>query len=110
MDDSKQLTLENKDLILMQSYCSILVEAYNIHHASLATVSRLGMIYIDSSLLHGDAVYYRWLETKDPKEWDETIKGYMNDNYTRMMPPCLKYILKGAKGNEEEGIPFKLIV
>ena len=110
MDDSKQLTLENKDRILMQSYCSMLVEAYNIHHASPATVSRLGMIYVDSSLLHGDAVYYKWLEAKDPKEWDETIKGYMNDNYTRMMPPCLKYILKGAKGNEEEGIPFKLIV
>ena len=110
MDDSKQLTLENKDRILMQSYCSMLVEAFNIHHASPATVSRLGMIYVDSSLLHGDAVYYKWLEAKDPKEWDETIKGYMNDNYTRMMPPCLKYILKGAKGNEEEGIPFKLIV
>ena len=110
MDDSKQLTLENKDRILMQSYCSMLVEAFNIHHASPATISRLGMIYVDSSLLHGDAVFYKWLEAKDPKEWDETIKGYMNDNYTRMMPPCLKYVLKGAKGTEEEGIPFKLIV
>ena len=110
MDDSKQLTLENKDRILMQKYCSLLVEAYNIHHASPATVSRLGMIYVDTSLLHGDAIFYKWIEAKDPKEWDETLKGYMNDNYNRVMPACLKYILKGAKGNEEEGIPFKLIV
>ena len=110
MDDSKQLTLENKDRILMQKYCSMLVESYNIHHASPATISRLGMIYVDTSMLHGDAVFFKWIESKDPKEWDETIKGYMNDNYTRVMPACLKYILKGAKGNEEEGIPFKLIV
>jgi dynein heavy chain len=110
MDDSKQLTLENKDRILMQKYCSLLVEAFNIHHASPATVSRLGMIYVDQSLLHGDAVFFKWIEAKDPKEWDESIKGYMNDNFNRVMPACLKYILKGAKGNEEEGIPFKLIV
>ena len=110
MDDSKQLTLENKDRILMQKYCSLLVESYNIHHASPATISRLGMIYVDTSLLHGDAVFYKWIEAKDPKEWDETLKGYMNDNFNRVVPACLKYVLKGAKGNEEEGIPFKLIV
>ena len=57
----------------MQKYCSLLVESYNIHHASPATISRLGMIYVDTSLLHGDAVFYKWLEAKDPKEWDKYI-------------------------------------
>ncbi|MCQ2815655.1 MAG: hypothetical protein MJ252_00165 [archaeon] len=109
MDDSKTLTLENKDRILMQKYCSMLVEAYNIEHASPATISRLGMIYVDPVMLQGDAVFYRWLENKNKEEWDEQIRTYMTDSYNRIMPAALKYILKGAKGNEEEGTPFKLI-
>lgn len=122
MDDSKQLTLENKDRILMQKYCSLLVESYNIHHASPATISRLGMIYVDTSLLHGDSVFYKWLKSKEPKEnkdpnapkdlsgWDENLRQNLNENYIRLVPACLKFVLKGAKGTEEEGIPFKLIV
>ncbi len=94
----------------MQKYCTLLIEAFNIHHASPATVSSLGMIYVDQSLLHRDAIFFKQIETKDPKELDESIKGIMNDNFNRVMSASLKYILKGTKGIEEEGISFKLIV
>ena len=80
MDDSKQLTLENKDRILMQSYCSMLVEAFNIHHASPATVSRLGMIYVDSSLLHGDAVYYKSINEILNSNMNLSFKKYYYGN------------------------------
>ncbi len=65
MDDSKCLTLENKDRILMQSYCKLLIESYNILHSSLATVSRLGIVYINGSILTLDAHFNRWLELKE---------------------------------------------
>lgn len=110
MDDSKQLTLENKDRILMQKYCSLLLESYNIHHATLATISRLGMIYVDSSILRLDAIFYRWLEFKPIQDWDETIRENLKDLFKRLVPPCIKYVLKGARGNEEEGVPLKLII
>jgi dynein heavy chain len=111
MDDSKQMTLENKDRILMQKYCSLLIESYNINHATLATISRLGMIYVDGSILQGEAVFTRWLEFKQIRDkWDENIRQNLKELYRNIVPKCIKYVLKGSRGKDDEGTPLKLII
>ena len=91
IDDFKQMTLENKDRILMQKYCSLLIESYNINHATLATISRLGMIYVDGSILQGEAVFTRWLEFKQIRDkWDENIRQNLKELYRNIVPKCIK--------------------
>jgi dynein heavy chain len=112
MDDSKCLTLENKDRILMQKYCAMILESSNIHHASLATISRLGIIYVDSSVLEDNAYFLRWLDMhhQPEYEWEDIVKENLQGLYDRCVPACLKYVLKGAKGLEEEGVPLETII
>lgn len=112
MDDSKQLTLENKDRIFMQKYCNLVMESSNITSASLATISRLGMVFIDQNIIESEHIFLRWLNKKNNKEydWEDSAKENLKELYKKIIPPMLKYIFKGIKGNEEDGTPLKLII
>jgi len=110
MDDSKCLTLENKDRILMQKFCSLLLESSNIHHASLATISRLGMIYVDGAILRLETVFQRWLAFKNPVDWEEATIENLQALFKRYVLQLIKYIEKGVKGNIEDGPPLKRII
>ncbi|MCQ2821156.1 MAG: hypothetical protein MJ252_28180, partial [archaeon] len=46
LDDNKILTLSNNERIAMSDTCRLVMEVENVKNASLATVSRCGMIYI----------------------------------------------------------------
>jgi len=110
MDDSKCLTLENKDRILMQKFCSLLLESSNIHHASLATISRLGMIFVDGEILQLETVFVRWLAFKNPNEWEDAIRENLLLLFKTYVLKLIKFIEKGIKGNLDEGPPFKRII
>jgi len=110
MDDSKCLTLENKDRILMQKFCSLLLESSNIHHASLATISRLGMIYVDGAILRLETVFSRWLAFKNPVDWEEATIENLQALFKRYVLQLIKYVEKGVKGNVEDGPPLKRII
>lgn len=47
MDDNKLLTLPNGERIRLQDHVKLLVEVADLQHASPATVSRCGMVYVD---------------------------------------------------------------
>jgi len=50
MDDNRLLTLIN-DRIRLEKFCSLLFEVADLQHASPATISRCGMVYVDPKLL-----------------------------------------------------------
>ena len=51
MDDNKLLTLPNGERIRLRDHCKLLFEVANLAHASPATVSRCGMVYVDPKTL-----------------------------------------------------------
>ena len=59
MDDNKLLTLANGERIRLQPHCAMLFEVGDLQHASPATVSRCGMVFVDPK----DLKYRPFLDT-----------------------------------------------
>jgi dynein heavy chain len=47
MDDNKLLTMTNGERIRLEKHCAMLFETGTLQHASPATVSRCGMVFVD---------------------------------------------------------------
>eukprot|EP00957_Ditylum_brightwellii_P098934 7536810-Ditylum_brightwellii.AAC.1 len=73
MDDNKLLTLINGDRIPMTDVMSLLFEVEDLAVASPATVSRAGMVYIDSSEMGWKPFVKSWLSKRKPTSPEENV-------------------------------------
>ncbi|GLH10281.1 Uncharacterized protein GBIM_15218, partial [Gryllus bimaculatus] len=88
MDDNKLLTLVNGDHITLQHHCGLLFEVGDLHHASPATISRLGMVYMNYKDLGFSPYWERWVSMR---EGQEKIK--FQSLYQKYIPETMEYIL-----------------
>ncbi|KAL9651290.1 hypothetical protein ABK040_001243 [Willaertia magna] len=94
MDDNKVLTLPNSERInLNNPLCSLLFEVGNLRHASPATVSRCGMVYVDPKNLGFDPYIWSWIN-KIKKEKPEKAE-ILQRLFERYETKCINFILKG---------------
>ena len=77
LDDTKKLCLENSDQIRLDEKTFIIFEVDDLSQASLATISRCGMVYTDRVNINANDFFYSWLKSLP--------ESYQTSNYEKLL-------------------------
>ena len=83
LDDSMRLTLVNCDVIALTKNVRLLFEVDGLAVASPATVSRVGMVYLDIEELGWKPIIKSWLATKE--EHGKEFKDFLSETAFRYL-------------------------
>ena len=97
LDDNKCLCLMSSDKIPMSKYMIMIFETENLAQASLATVSRCGMIYMNTDLVGIRNYFQRWLHQNYETYFEGDIKDHFMDLFDVVFKPAIKYMEAGKK-------------
>ncbi len=112
MDDNKVLTLPNSERIFLQSHCSIIFEVHDLQHASPATISRCGMVWVDPTDLPHRLYYEHWVKQRYVNVKENPI---MIDLFTLYAEPVIELLTQGKtrgrkKVQGKNGLKFSEII
>ncbi|KAL0236470.1 hypothetical protein GEMRC1_003052 [Eukaryota sp. GEM-RC1] len=90
LDDSKVLTLVNSERIAFPSFVNFLFETRDLSVASPATVSRVGIVYVDCKEVGYMPYLDSWIEKKSIK-YDSHVP-HLKKYFTKYVEPCIALI------------------
>ena len=82
------------EIIQMSSKQNMIFEPRDLDQASPATVSRCGMIYLDSFSLGETALIKSWLKYEVPEFLGKVQKEKIQMLFDWLMEPCLDFVTK----------------
>lgn len=99
LDDNKMLCLMNGDIISMPERMNMIFEVSDLSKASLATVSRCGMIYMQGDILQWWALLQSWLVAISGalvqslvKRLEQLFDAFVDQAYEFAQKRCLQYV------------------
>jgi dynein heavy chain 1 len=85
LDDNKILTLPSGDRLQIPSNVRILMEVDNLKFATLATVSRCGMIWFANNIINYEMIFRRYLSLLGNEHWlSEKMSGMSMISFTEI--------------------------
>ncbi|RVE47759.1 hypothetical protein evm_007648 [Chilo suppressalis] len=95
LDDNKKLCLTSGEVMAMSNVMSMLFEVMDLSQASPATVSRCGMIYMESASFGFMPFYNSWLKNLNPI-WLEENEEYIFNVCAWLFDPLVYYIRRSC--------------
>ena len=80
---------------MLQDHCKLLFEVSDLQYASPATISRCGMVFVDSRNLGFAPYVWTWLNTRPDGEAD--VLRQLLDKY---LAPTVAFVIEGLDGEE----------
>lgn len=93
LDDNRKLCLTSGEVMAMSNVMSMIFEVMDLSQASPATVSRCGMIYMESASFGLRPFYKSWLNTLNPI-WYEENEEYIYQMCEWLFTPLVNYVRK----------------
>jgi len=99
LDDNKMLCLMNGDIISMPEKMNMIFEVSDLSKASLATVSRCGMIYMQNDIINWWALLQSWLSEISSifvqslvKHLELLFDAFVDQAYEFVKKRCMQYV------------------
>ena len=83
LDDNKLLTLPNGERLSIPPNVKIMFEVESLKYATLATVSRCGMVWFSSDVLRPEEIFYHYLQRLKQDIYDQELNEQTVFNDTR---------------------------
>uniref|UniRef100_T1JEJ0 Dynein axonemal heavy chain 7 n=1 Tax=Strigamia maritima TaxID=126957 RepID=T1JEJ0_STRMM len=95
LDDNKKLCLMSGEIIQLASTTNLIFESMDLEAASPATVSRCGMIFMESSSIGWRPFLASWLNTL-PEQVNDELQEYYVRLFERFVPILMQFIRKSG--------------
>jgi dynein heavy chain len=99
MDDNRILTLPNGERIRLETHSMMIMETFDLQHASPATISRCGMVWVDPKNL-GHRPYFEWWVNTRCTDKREEEKEQLLDMFERYVELMIAFVHEGIIDGE----------
>ncbi|KAF4028544.1 Microtubule-binding stalk of dynein motor domain-containing protein [Phytophthora infestans] len=93
LDDNKKLCLMSGEIVKMTDRMRMVFETEDLEEASPATVSRVGMVFLEAKVLGWEVLVRTWLHTRLPMAF-KAHSEYLEESFRWIVPPILYYVDK----------------
>ena len=97
LDDNRKLCLSSAKVLMLSQFITMMFEVDDVSKASLATISRCGMVYMEPEQLGHGVVVDSFLDAKNPKLFTPAVRSQFKDLQARILEPTLAFVRKQCK-------------